>query len=223
MEKIAEMMTAAVPQIVRHRESRKNALKRSFVQATDAVAAKYNKTDLAKNMQNHNVKKQKLNEPETVQKKQHSVQISLKQRQNQIVNQDIDMGGINATKILDSDEEQEMKEQSGWNDDERNLWNNAATNNHPLIKFTETQKAENFRNLLRHVVLFENDDENDTNFTINKTTAIMRKVGKVEMKYDNDARQYIHLFNDQIIGQGSGDNKKLAKKSADEDFVQTLK
>ncbi|KAG5671534.1 hypothetical protein PVAND_001728 [Polypedilum vanderplanki] len=210
MQKI-HYMTAQVPEIVQYRKKRKNNLKRCLVSAT-------NKTQTFPMIEKNKPIQQEEKEYESKQK-----QISVKKMQNIIVNRDITHGGCNAIKILDSDDEEEKNRNSGWDDDERKAFKSSSIT--PSIKFTNAQKAENLRNLLRDVILFDDDESNPNylNFTLNKTLNMMKKVGKVELKYDNDTNHYYYLFNDQIIGEGNGTSKKLAKKTADEDLVQTLK
>lgn len=236
MERI-ESMAQKVPAIRAHRESRKNSLKRCFVHAQDAVASKY---------QNTQPKKRKLEPISFVKEQQQPIhndepqfnqinddnqadfiplcqepkERTVKQRQERIINKNIryELKG-QVTKILDSDEEEEKKKKFGWDDDDIM----AFTPEKPLIQFTSVQKSENLRNLLKDVILFENEDDSDTNWTINKTIAMMQKTGKVKMHFDAEAKQYMYLFNDQIIGEGSGNAKKIAKKQADEDFIKTLK
>lgn len=90
------------------------------------------------------------------------------------------------------------------------------------VKLNETQKLYNFRGLLKDVIFFEMN-ENDLNGSLNKTTSYMQKNGKLEMKYDGEQKKYFYVFDGQIIAEGSGDSKKVAKKLADEELVATLK
>jgi hypothetical protein len=218
-------MSAQVPEIQRHRQNRKNNLKRCFVNAQDAVAAKYQRIEPKRVIECQMVEKQP--EPEQEPKEDPKPkELSVKQQQNRIVNKNFkiyDLDGINAKKILTEDEEMERKEQSGWNDDDFDKFEKSGNVTKSLIKFTDAQKAANLRNLLKDVILFENADVSDTNWSLNKTTSLMKKVGKVETKYDAESGQCFYLFNDQIIGGGSGDTKKAAKKAADDDFLKTLK
>lgn len=91
-----------------------------------------------------------------------------------------------------------------------------------FVKFTASQKSENLRGLLKDVIFFDMG-ENDINGSINKTISCMQKIGKVEMKFDADDKKYFYIFDGQIVGEGASDNKKAAKKLADEDLIATLK
>lgn len=51
----------------------------------------------------------------------------------------------------------------------------------------------------------------------------MQKVGKVEMKFEAEQQKYFYIYNGQIVGEGAGEAKKVAKKLADEDLLKTLK
>lgn len=90
------------------------------------------------------------------------------------------------------------------------------------LKFDETQKSKNLRELLKDIVFFE-VSENDHNASLNKTLACMQKAGKVEMKFDAQQQKFFYIFNGQIVGEGAGEAKKPAKKLADADLLQTLK
>lgn len=91
------------------------------------------------------------------------------------------------------------------------------------VRLNETQKSENLRELLKDVIYFEMADDNDVNGSLNKTTACMQKIGKLEMTFDAEQKKYFYVFNGQIIAEGAGESKKAAKKPADEDLVKTLK
>lgn len=105
-------------------------------------------------------------------------------------------------------------------------WNNEDIKktekiNQSSMKFTESQKAENLKSLLRDVVFFELED--DENGSLNKTLACIQKTGKLEMKYDCDQKKFFYIFDHQIIGEGPGECKKVAKKLADADLVRTIR
>lgn len=91
----------------------------------------------------------------------------------------------------------------------------------PSIKFNETQKSENLRELLKDVIYFEMAD--DANWSLNKTVASMEKIGTLTMKHDVAEQKFFYIFGGQIIGEGVGESKKAAKKIADEDLIATLK
>lgn len=93
----------------------------------------------------------------------------------------------------------------------------------PSIKLSDTQKINNLKSLLSDVIIFENEEANDMNYCLNKTTACMRKIGKLENKFDKDTVTYYYLFEDQIIAEGTGECKKVAKKAADENFLNVLR
>lgn len=84
----------------------------------------------------------------------------------------------------------------------------------------KSQKHENLRELLRDVVKFEFPD--DLQAGLNKTLSNMQKIGKLDMSYDNDQKQFMYVFNGQIVGEGIGPGKKEAKKAADENLIETL-
>ncbi|XP_070493677.1 NF-kappa-B-repressing factor-like [Chironomus tepperi] len=92
-----------------------------------------------------------------------------------------------------------------------------------LIKLSESTKSKNLKTLLRDVIVFENDEENDMNYCLNKTTADMRKIGKLDINFDEDTTTYYYIFNDQIIAEGTGESKKVAKAKADENFIKVLR
>lgn len=92
----------------------------------------------------------------------------------------------------------------------------------PSIQLNAAQQSENLRNLLRDVIYFDMADD-DPNGSLSKTTATMQKVGKLEMKYSGEDKKFFYIFNGQIIGEGSGENKKIAKKQADEELLATLR
>lgn len=91
-----------------------------------------------------------------------------------------------------------------------------------IMRLNESQKSDNLRALLKDVIYFEMPG-NDPNGSLNKTISIMRKVGRLEMKYDADEKKFFYIFNSQIVAEGVGDTKKAAKKSSDDDLVATLK
>lgn len=99
---------------------------------------------------------------------------------------------------------------------------NPQTSNLPSIKFNPTQKSNNLRDLLRDVIFFDMSDD-DLNKSMNKTTATMQKMGKLEMRFDAEDKKFFYIFNDRIIGEGSGENRKMAKKQADMELLATLK
>lgn len=91
------------------------------------------------------------------------------------------------------------------------------------ITLSDNRKIKNLKYLLKDVIVFENEEANDVNYCLNKTTACMRKIGKLDIKFDQDTMTYYYLFNEQIIAEGTGDCKKVAKKAADEDFLNVLR
>lgn len=96
------------------------------------------------------------------------------------------------------------------------------SSNGPIIRFSESQKSDNLSSLLKDIIYFEVPGV-DLNGSLNKTVSVMQKAGKLEMKYDADERKYFYIFNSQIVGEGAGESKKIAKKLADDDLVATLK
>lgn len=98
-----------------------------------------------------------------------------------------------------------------------------SVSNSPSILLSEAQKLMNLRSLLRDVIVFENCDEEDFNYSLNKTTACMKKIGKLDTQFDDECTKFFYIFNDQIIAEGKSDSKKSAKKVADEEFLRVLK
>ena len=92
----------------------------------------------------------------------------------------------------------------------------------PMSLFSKSQKSEHLRSLLKDVIYFEMSEE-DVNGSLNKTLACMQKLGNVTMKYDAGQKKFFYIFGGQIIGEGSGDTKKTAKKLADENLAATIK
>lgn len=90
-----------------------------------------------------------------------------------------------------------------------------------MVQLNKSQKSENLRHLLKDVIYFEMKDDNTG--SLNKTLACMQKVGKLVMTYDAVEKIFYYIFDGQIIGEGSGETKKTAKKIADEDVTATLK
>lgn len=111
-------------------------------------------------------------------------------------------------------------EPNDWTKEEKEQINQIP--NKPMMQLNERQKSENLRHLLRDVIYFEMSEE-DANGSLNKTLACMQKVGYVTMKHDAVEKKFFYIFGGQIIGEGSGDSKKIAKKFADEDLIATLK
>jgi XRN-Two Binding Domain, XTBD/G-patch domain len=83
----------------------------------------------------------------------------------------------------------------------------------------KTQKLNNLRGLLNDVVNFEVPENPSAGFS--KTVSYLQKLGKLEMKFEE--QKYLYIFRGQIIGEGKGIGKKEAKKKADEDLIATLK
>lgn len=92
----------------------------------------------------------------------------------------------------------------------------------PSIQLNEEQKSDNLRNLLKNVIFFDTT-EGGANGSLNKTTAMMQQLGKLETKFTAADKKFFYIFNDQIIGEGTGENRKTAKKQADEELIATLK
>lgn len=95
------------------------------------------------------------------------------------------------------------------------------TRQQPMVKFNQSQQSDNLQELLRDVVYFEMPQ--DGNCSLNKTTAMMQKMGQLEMKFDAVEKKFLYIFDGQIVGEGAGETKKIAKKLADENLVETLK
>jgi hypothetical protein len=198
MQKI-QTLSDEVPQIRKYRESRKNKIKRTFVTAQDAIQAKYNKSTTKTIEQN------KTFRPSHNQPMEYPLTKSFK---------------------VDTNHRHLETPINGWNSVDQIEWNayvQETVQNGPLVKLSESQKSKNLKVLLRDVIVFENDEDNDTNYCLNKTTACMRKVGKLDIKFDEDTTTYFYVFKDQIIAEGTGESKKVAKKAADEDFLKTLR
>ncbi|CAG9806464.1 unnamed protein product [Chironomus riparius] len=198
MQKI-KLMSDDVPQIRKYRESRHNKLKRTFVTAQDAIQAKYNKTT-----------------PKTVQQTRTFTPNHY---------QSIEYPATKCFKI-DTNQKNSVAQQNGWSTADQLQWESyvqATSQTEPWTKLIAAQKAKNLKVLLRDVIVFENDEDNDMNYCLNKTTACIRKVGKLDIKFDEGTTTYYYVFKDQIIAQGTGESKKVAKKAADEDFIKVLR
>lgn len=170
MTRVAQL-SQEVPEIVRYRIGRRNALKRTFVGAQDAVQAKLTKTGAKRKLGNES------------------------QGESSFTLNSTPMGSL-----------------GDWTTSEKAQFNMA---------FNKEQKFNNLRGLLRDVVVFE--VPNDVVASRNKTISDIQKRGKLEMKHDKEQKKFLYIFNGQIVGEGSGEVKKEAKKIADEDFWQTLK
>jgi hypothetical protein len=144
MQRIGHM-SSEVPAIQDHRDDRKNALKRTFMQASNVVAAKYGRIELAE--------KEKV----------------------------------------------------------------------PSVELSKEPKTENFRHLLRDVIIFDSGDDSDMNSTFKRTLAMMRKVGKVEIQWDAETHQCIYLYNDEVISKECDASMKIAKKMAEESLLKVLR
>lgn len=90
------------------------------------------------------------------------------------------------------------------------------------VKFNESEIATNLRALLKNVIYFENGLTTEMPL-ISKTISLMEKQGTFEQKYDNELQKFFYVFNGRIIGEGSGENKKTARKGATENLIETLK
>lgn len=115
------------------------------------------------------------------------------------------------------------KEMKDWNQIEKAFWDmetRAKSNDFHLLRITSEQRMENRRSLLKDVVLFE--DINGV-FDINKTSICMSKIGKFEQNYDESIGKFLYIFNGEIIAEGKGDSKKIAKKIADKNFETVLR
>lgn len=84
----------------------------------------------------------------------------------------------------------------------------------------KNQKCTNLRGLLRDVINFE--VPGDPSGGLNKTISHIQKRGKLDMRYEQEEKKFLYVFDGQIIGEGSGTGKKEAKKNADEDLIKTL-
>lgn len=198
MQKIHNMSNE-VPQIRKYREIRKNKLKRTFVTAQDAIQAKYNKTTPKSFEGNKTFTPSQYQPMEYPLTKSHKI--------------DTNYRHLNVPK-------------NDWSTIDEIEWNTyveETIQNGPLIKLSDAQKSKNLKILLRDVIVFENDEENDINYCLNKTTACIRKVGKLDIKFDEDTTTYFYVFKDQIIAEGTGESKKVAKKAADENFLKILR
>jgi hypothetical protein len=95
-----------------------------------------------------------------------------------------------------------------------------------FVKFNEAQIASNLQNLLRNVIYFEfpgTDECDEVQRSLNKTITFMSKQGKLEQTYDIEDEKYLYIFDGRIVGEGEGTTKKIAKKIADENLIETLK
>jgi hypothetical protein len=200
MQKI-KLMSDEVPQIQAHRKSRKNNIKRTFVTAKDATHAKYTKTEPKTTLGNQPIRF--VSARPTIEPLPFKIDINHKNT---------------------------IKDENGWDTKDKMEWNRYVqestfdnANKSMFIKLSETQRTKNLRSLLRDVIIFESNEENDTNYCLNKTTACMRKIGKLDLKFDSDKITYFYIFNDQIIAEGKGETKKLAKKAVDEDLLNVLR
>lgn len=128
---------------------------------------------------------------------------------------------------IDINYRRSQEDESDWTVKEKYLWEIYTRNCEPpqvtSIRLTEDQQIKNLRALLRDVIVFEGSEENDLNYCLNKTTACMRKNGKLDLKFDDKNIIYHYSYNDQIIAEGSGDSKKEAKKAADQNLIEVLK
>lgn len=77
------------------------------------------------------------------------------------------------------------------------------------------------RGLLMDVVYFE--VPNDPAASLNKTITFMKKVGKLERRFDYKKKKFLFLFNGEVIAQADGANKKFSQTRAEEELIKTLK
>lgn len=165
MNQVAQM-AKNVPEIQKHRGSRRNRLKRTFVGAQNAVQAKLQKSNAPRKLGLEDWSKEEVEQIERIE------------------------GSCKPTGSI--------------------------------VKLNQIQRTANFRGLLRDVIFFEMA-ENDANGSLNKTISYMQKIGKLEMKFDAEQKKFFYVFDGQIIAEGAGDSKKIAKKLADDELITTLK
>lgn len=105
-----------------------------------------------------------------------------------------------------------------WNEQERSeimkIWQ-------PENLHFENEEPNVFRALLKDVIYFE--IPKDEAASLNKTKALMKRVGKVTVEFPRGVKKCCFKFNDRIVGQGVGNTKELAKNAAHDDFIHTVK
>lgn len=101
--------------------------------------------------------------------------------------------------------------------------NDERVNYQPIIKFNQKQKFENLRELLKDVIFFDTGDVEDTNGSLSRTVSMMSQTGKLQTTYDAGSKTHHYIYDGQIIGEGTGESRKDAKKLADIDLIKTLK
>ena len=91
----------------------------------------------------------------------------------------------------------------------------------PIVKLNEAQKKLTMKNLLKDVIYF---DIGDFCNNISKTTSTMGKQGKFEINYEESdgVKSCYLIFNGMIVAEGSDSKKKVAKKNAELNLVETL-
>lgn len=88
----------------------------------------------------------------------------------------------------------------------------------------QIQVPKTIEEALKDVIYFDlgEDDVDNKNGSINKTISLMKKDFPLDLKFDANTVTYQYVFRDFVIGEGSGQSKKVAKSVADKNFIETL-
>ncbi|XP_070491796.1 NF-kappa-B-repressing factor-like [Chironomus tepperi] len=198
MDKI-KLMSDEVPQIQKYRENKQNRLKKTIVTAQKAIQPEHDKTTLVTFQDN------KTFRPNYYHTMEHPVTKLFK---------------------IDINHKNSNPNSNGWSTIDKFEWDNYVQKSNqvgPSLNIDESIKSKKLKILLRNVIVFEIDDKNDINYCLNKTTACMKKIGKLNIKFNEDTTTYSYVFNDQIIAEGTGESKRLALKAANGQFLKVLR
>lgn len=103
-----------------------------------------------------------------------------------------------------------------WNEEEK-----TTLGDEELLNWDHLKEPDDQRGLLINVIYFE--VPNDPAASLNKTITFMKKVGKLEKRFDYKKKKFFILFNGEVIAQADGASKKLSQTQAEDELIKTLK